>query len=146
DFACSFAGHRRIELGQDGDDDSDLGHFALTGHVVAYTRAACPMGCDYSVRVRDLRDGSRVHLVNGFKRFGAPTGVVLRPTGSVAWVARGVPAEVPGGTAIPRTVWLAAAAGPRRVDAGNIDLGSLGLSGTTLSWTRDGAVQHATLN
>ena len=60
-YACLFDVDRRLEIGQDDDDDHDLGAFRLVGTYLAYEEVECVgLGCGHGVRVRDLRDGSVV--------------------------------------------------------------------------------------
>jgi hypothetical protein len=143
-YACLFSVDKRFKLAQDEDDDSDLDQFRLVGPYVAYAQAECPMGCGFSIHVRDLRDGreSRHVPLMGSSPLGSITDLELRGNGSIAWIAD-VPPYFP---AVGRGVWAYDGSGYRRLDSGNISLLSLTLSGTTLSWVKDGVTRSAPLD
>jgi hypothetical protein len=143
-YACLFAVDKRFKLAQDEDDDSDLDRFRLVGLYLAYAQAECPMGCGFSIHVRDLRDGRETRHVPlmGSSPLGSVTDLELRDTGSVAWIAD-VPPYFPD---VGRGVWAYDRGGYRRLDGGNISLGSLTLSGATLTWVKDGMTRSATLD
>jgi hypothetical protein len=74
--------------------------------------------------------------------FGQVTDMVLRESGSVAWIAR--PAQYFG--LREPAVWADDGQVSRLLDSGNIELESLELNGSTLTWVKDGASQSATLD
>jgi hypothetical protein len=142
-YACLFSVNRAFELDQDDDDDSDLDTFRLVEPYVAYGQAECPMGCGFSLHVQDLRDGRERHLPRAEgQSIGRVTDIALRATGSVAWISRAAPYSED----LRPAVWADDGQVTRLLDRGNIDLESLELSGTTLTWTRDAAQQSATLD
>jgi hypothetical protein len=142
-YGCLFSLNRPIKLGQDNDDDHDLARFELVEPYLAYEHSECPMGCVYSLHLQDLRDGAVRHLPRQpSDTFGPVTDVELRETGSVAWIAR--PSQY-FGLRVP-AVWADDGQASRLLDSGDIGLDSLELSGSTLTWTRDGAPQSATLD
>jgi hypothetical protein len=142
-WGCLFSVNRSFRLGQDEDDDNDLDDFRLVEPYVAYEHAECGMGCFYSLHVQDLRDGAVRHLPREpVDAFGDVTDIELRSTGSVAWIAQ--PRQY--GNETQPSVWADDGVTTRRLDMGNVALDSLELNGTTLTWTRDGARQSATLD
>jgi hypothetical protein len=141
--ACLFSVNKPFELGQDEDDDNDLDRFRLVEPYVAYEHSECGMGCFYSLHVQDLRDGAVRHLPREPQgTFGQVTDMVLRESGSVAWIAR--PAQYFG--LREPAVWADDGQVSRLLDSGNIELESLELNGSTLTWVKDGASQSATLD
>ena len=141
-YGCLFSVNEPFELGQDDDDDSDLDHLTLVEPYVAYEHSECPMGCVYSLHVQDLRDGGVRHLPRVPRdSFGQVTDLALRDTGSVAWIAR--PSQYSSET--QPAVWADDGVVSRRLDSGNVDLASLELNGSTLTWVRDGVTMSATL-
>jgi hypothetical protein len=142
-YGCLFSRNVPVRLGQDDDDDHDLARFHLVEPCIAYEHSECPMGCVYSLHVEDLRNGRLRHLPREpANTFGPVTDVALRETGSVAWIAR--PSQY-FGLRVP-AVWADDGRASRLLDSGNVGLDSLELSGSTLTWTRDGAPQSATLD
>jgi hypothetical protein len=144
-YACLFSVNKRFKLDQDQDDDSDLDLFRLVGPYVAYQQAACSMGCGFSLHVRDLRDGSELRTVPTpfhIEEFiGRVTSLELKDNGSIGWI--NLP---PPYTIAPPSVSAYDSLGRRLLDSGNIALDSLTLSGSTLSWIKDGLARSATLD
>jgi hypothetical protein len=142
-YACLFSVNRRFELAQDDDDDSDLDLFRLVEPYVAYALSACPMGCAYGVDVYDLRTGRGQFLPPSSRidYFGRVTDLVLKANGSVAWIAGATQTSGPR----PSSVFANDAGGYRRIDTGRIELKSLELRDSTLTWVKDGVTQTATL-
>jgi hypothetical protein len=133
-YACLFSVNRLVKLGQDDDDDEDVEAIRLVGPYVAYSRAYCPMGCNFDLTVIDLRDGRRVKRVGT----GGITDLELKENGSVAWIEFASESE--------REVWAYDTTGRRQLDRGNIPRQSLTLEGSTLSWMKDGVTYTATLD
>jgi hypothetical protein len=142
-YGCLFSLNRPFALGQDNDDDNDLARFRLVEPYVAFEHSECPMGCVFSLHVQDLRDGRVRHLPRVPRdTFGTVTDVELRENGSVAWIAR--PSQYFG--LREPAVWADDGQASRLLDSGNIALDSLELSGSTLTWLKDGVAQSATLD
>jgi hypothetical protein len=143
-YACLFSANRRFKLGQDEDDDSDLGPFRLVGPYVAYHGAYCSMGCGFDLRVLDLRDGTILRKLpeSSSTPLGAVTDLELKDNGSIAWISR----PAPYSTETAPSVSAYDSLGLRQLDVGDIELHSLELDGSTLSWTKEGVLQSATLN
>lgn len=145
-YACLFSVDRRFALGQDGDDDHDLGAFRLAGPYLGYEEVECVgLGCGHGVVVRDLRDGSvprSAPTPNVSQEFFGPvTDLELKDNASVAWIAR----PAPYSNEVGPSVWASDSAGTRRLDTGDISLTSLELDGSTLTWDNDGVPRSATL-
>jgi hypothetical protein len=90
---------------------------------------------------RQIKYGTKPRIDTG----GYVNGFYITPTGSLAWLQYDLTED---GRREAFTVRAAARGGAiDDLDSGNIALGSLGLSsaGKTLYWTKDGAVQTATL-
>ncbi len=143
-YACLFSANKRFRLGQDEDDDSDLGPFRLAGPYVAYHGAYCSMGCGFNLIVLDLRDGRRVREVPDASSafIGRVTDLELNENGSIAWIATAPPYSSERAPSVSAYDSL----GQRRLDTGNIALQSLTLDGSTLSWEKDGVARSATLD
>jgi hypothetical protein len=143
-FACLFSVNKRFKLGQDEDDDSDLGPFRLVGPYVAYHGAYCPMGCGFDLTVLDLRDGRRVREVPGASpgSIGRVKDLELHQNGSIAWISTAPPYSSERTPSVSSYDTF----GRRRLDTSNIALDSLELSGSTLSWAMDGVAYSATLD
>jgi hypothetical protein len=139
-YACLFSTNHLVELGTDeegggpGGDQPDLGTFRLVGPYLAYTDTSNDCDCADDVLVKDLRSG------RGRKRLAehSVTDLELKDNGSVAWIAISALAPV-------ESVWADDAIGLRRLDSGKISKRSLTLSGSTLTWTKDGMMRSATL-
>lgn len=133
-FGCLYSVDRRFYLGPDFDGDPDVGLYRLAGPYVAYMEFGCEGidSCLSDVIVRDLRNGKKVFEGQRAADFDFVTDVALKATGSVAWIA---------GPA----VWASDTQGVRLLDTGNIAKRSLDLSGSTLTWLKDGALGTATL-
>ena len=150
-YACLF-GNKRYHLGVNWDD-MRLDVFRLAGPFVGYSEIGCAIvGCFSAIRVRDLRDGKTFHYGTALcdkppDSSTAQTNQVpdleLKDNGSVAWtIAVNRSPYVPGYL----EVCAADTTGRRQLDVGNgIDLNSLTLSGSTLTWVKDGVARSATL-
>jgi hypothetical protein len=153
-YGCWFAAGRSFRL-----DRSDFGqrvrrleisNSRLAGRYVAYTLVVdSPTGVEQSyVYVRNLKNGIRrrhrraVELASGFGLDEEPAyvdSIVLRPTGSVAWIS----SAAAGGE-----VHRIDARGHRLLDTWeehDIALRSLRLSRMTIRWTSDGVLRLAPL-
>jgi hypothetical protein len=150
-YGCLFDTNKRVRLGAGMSDfGPEIDHPSLSGPFVGYTIEDCGGNgpCWYDIGVTDLRNG-RKH------RWGtaacdksdakAPPNEVARleeeDNGAIAWTV----AVGQGNTY--REVCAADALSKRRIDVGDgIDLKSLRLSGSTLTWVKDGSARSTTLN
>ena len=144
-YGCLFSANEAFRLGQDDDDDFDLGSFRLVAPYVGYEEQACVgLGCGYSVIVRDLRDGGKLREAPepATDGFGKVTDLELKDNGSVAWIANSPPfSPTPA-----RSVWASDGLGTRRLDTGpDIALESLALNGSVLSWVNGGLSRSSVL-
>jgi hypothetical protein len=101
--------------------------------------------CQYEkAEVLDLRDGRLVLSAPASMRGhgGAIDDLELKPNGSVAVIGFGDPYSPDP----VHVVWAYDTLGWRVLDRGNISERSLRLSGSTLTWVKDGVVRSATLN
>ena len=153
-YGCLFAVGRSFRL-----DRSDFGqrvrrleisNSRLAGRYVAYTLVVnSPVGVEQSyVYVRNLKNGIRRHhrraveLASGFGLDEEPAyvdSIVLRPTGSVAWIS-----DAAAGGEVHRIDGR----GHRLLDSWeehDISLRSLRLSRTTIRWTSDAVLRRAPL-
>ena len=141
--AVSSPPTRPFALGQDDDDDFDLGSFRLVAPYVGYEERACVgLGCGYSVTVRDLRDGGKLREAPepATDSFGKVTDLELKANGSV------LDSEQPSVFPDPaRSVWASDSLGTRRLDNRPIALESLALNGSFLSWVNGGLGRSAVL-
>lgn len=149
-YGCLFATpKRRVDLGQNYDDET-VEVPRLAGQLVAYAAGECAIGgCFAQLEIRDLRDGSVVRTL--YATPGPPDGpnrvhdLVLTGTGALAWtVSRGAFVVEPFD---PQQVWALDTQGQRLLDGGSaIDLQSLSLNGSALTWIKGGVVRSATLD
>jgi hypothetical protein len=144
-YGCLFSANEAFALGQDNDDDFDLSSFRLVAPYVAYEEQSCVgLGCGFGVTVRDLRDGSRLREAPepATDSFGKVTDLELEDNGSVAWISNSPPfSPTPA-----RSVWASDTLGTRRLDIGpDIELHSLALNGSMLSWVNGGLTSSALL-
>jgi hypothetical protein len=133
-YACLYARpHRRVDLGQNYDDEQ-VRVPRLAGTFVAYWWGM--------LHVIDLRDPASVRLVDptpGFETvFPQPASdLVLKPNGAIAWTILGQESGL----------WALDAAGLRQLDTGPaLDLESLELTDSTLTWINGGTTRTATLD
>ena len=70
------------------------------------------------------------------------TDLELKDNASVAWIARAAPYASDRNP----SPWAYDNAGKRRLDTGAIELTSLELSGSTLTWVKEGLPRSATLD
>jgi hypothetical protein len=102
-----------------------------------------------TLNVADLVRGARVfHWANPKATDGSICDLVLRPSGSVAWIDLLEPPQYPNEDRYSLAVKSHARGGPTSlVDHGRgIKTDSLELSGTTLSWSKEGANRRAPLD
>jgi hypothetical protein len=129
------------------DFPTGYGPIALAGRYVAYgSYSDCAAGfCDPNeVVVQDLRSGRR-SFVDGPLRVGEVTDLVLRATGSVAWIQSQFDET---GTIQPGLQVVKAERGAAAVvlaEGTDVARGSLALARTTLYWTKAGAPASAAL-
>ena len=125
---------------------------------LAFLRGPCAMclGEQWWIAVRAARHGSLVSDPD----LGWPTRVgdlELKANGSVAWTLdrlavspNGLPIDNGSGeppAALAWEVWALDSHGQRVLDSGpNLDLHSLELNGSTLTWIKDGTTRSATLD
>ena len=156
-YACLFdSPARRVELGRNYDDER-LSTFRLAGPFVAFFSGGCA-NCtwdQWSVQVRDLRDGSLVSRpdVRSFTRL---SDLELKANGSAAWTLERL-ALAPDGQPLgypnqppaieTRDVWALDSHGQRLLDSGpELVLDSLELNASTLSWLNGTTARSAPLD
>ena len=151
-YACSFDADRRVVIGQDYDPNA-FGSFALAGQFVAYTRSyicgagSCPNSLQ-AIDVLDLRDGSLVRKAALLGAFATVHALVVAQSGAMAWTMASDPAwrGEPEPVSVRYDVWAHDGAGQRLLDSGpDLDLKSLRLSGSTVSWTNGGGTRSEEL-
>ena len=130
-------------------DTADAGYdkFKLVGPYAAFLEFECfGLTCPEWWNVVELRGGRELRELP--QDLGANlervTDLELRENGSVAVIAVLSRSDqfAPG----QLQVWAFDAHGPRRLDEGNIDATSLELSGSTLTWIKDGVQVSAVLD
>lgn len=139
-YACDQRTRRTTKLGQTTIcvASARVDHLALAGDVVAYGLDRCGVDTgSTTVIVRRLSDGKRLHSFAaltgaGPESYQSVTSLVVKPDGSVAWIAtvHSIVATSEGGG--PEVH-----ANGKLLEAGEIELHSLRLRGSTLTW-RDG--------
>ena len=149
-YACLFARPKeRVDLGRNYDD-ARVELPRLAGTLLAYEQVGCgPGACASAIRVRDLAGGD-VRTVSPTQRsrfepesFGV-SDLVLKENGSLAWtVAR----YAFGGAFIAFEVWALDSQGARLLDSGpDLNLESLDLDGSTLTWINGSTTRTATVD
>jgi hypothetical protein len=152
-YGCSTAGRRSYRLGAGARSirEGRAGPIALAGVDVAYglTRYGVDTVGAQAV-VRNLRNGGQLRSEPatagrlGVEFFESIAAVVVKPGGAVAWIAQGG-SVIPAGHGVIQ-VSKADARGRALLDSGSgIDVRSLRLLGSTLSWRHDGRVETARL-
>ncbi|MDQ3870978.1 MAG: hypothetical protein M3301_05090 [Chloroflexota bacterium] len=156
-YACLYPRGRRFLLGTRRGDNYDarrVTNLRLTGRFVGYVRRRAS---GLRVTSRELRRGRIVRdaraAVASRVGFQAVTDLTLKPNGSVAWIVRTVPIDVPlnlyrfpGDTLPDYEVGKSDRAGPGLLDRGHdITAGSLTLTGSIASWTKAGSGYSAVL-
>jgi hypothetical protein len=157
-YACLFdSPSKRIDLGENYAPDDYREHFRLAGPFVAFFRTGCAM-CTWPQAVIEVRDGHDGSLVRrpDVRYWTRLADLELTTSGSVAWTLESL-ALAPDGFPIgyptqppvieTREVWAHDSQGQRLLDSGpNLDLNSLALNGSTLTWINDGVTRAATLD
>lgn len=149
-YACLYAKpHRRVDLGQNYDD-GQVRVPRLAGKLLAYSGVGCALGgCQATITVRDLGSGRVIQKISPVQDpFAGPNLVwdlALKEDGSLAWiVAYGRWGER---DFLAREVWALDTAGQRLLDSGpGLELESLALTDSTLTWLHGGIPRSATLN
>ena len=147
-YACLFSENERYLLGRNWDDES-IEISRLTAPYVAYVSRAT--ACCSAIDVRDLRDGALLRSAGASETMRAPgapqdvTDLVLMANGSVAWIVD-LPAFI---DLAPHGVEVVAvdSSGRRLLDSGvDVEVQSLELNGSTVTWRKAGQTRSANLN
>jgi hypothetical protein len=147
--ACLYSVDKPVTLGLDIDGDPDVGLYRLAGPYVAYRESSCEgLGsCLSDVFVRDLRTGKKVFEGPQGVPFDDVSDLALKETGAVAWIAQPEGGDGVSPPGAETTLWASDRQGFRVLDSGDgIGLRSLELSGSTLTWVKDGVPSSATLD
>jgi hypothetical protein len=140
DYACLFSTSRLISLGNDVKDDinyNDLRLFRLTEPFVAYVWQPTCEFCPVRIVVRDLRDGARKHdFFLSDSCFYCLSDLEVKNNASIAWIQLGGKNS--------NSIWAMDALGKRELDRGNTSR-NLELTGSTLTWIKDGTSRSTTL-
>lgn len=138
-FGCEYGQRRMYRLTVEDECRSSfcgilVSELTVSGSYVAY--GYFPYSKGAVIAVRNLRTG---HLVHEVSLTNYPADIVLKPDGSVAWIA---------GTATEGFQVDALDQSGRRVLAtiGKHESKSLALAGSTLYWTQEGKPASAVLN
>jgi hypothetical protein len=137
-YACLFSEDERYLLGRNWDDES-IEIPRLTAPYVAYVSRAT--ACCSAVDVRDLRDGALLRSARASETMPGQdvTDLVLKANGSVAWIVDLAPDGV--------EVVAVDSSGRRLLDSGpDVELRSLELNGSTVTWRKAGQTRSANLN
>lgn len=153
-YGCSTTGPRSYRLGAAARTvrEGSVGPVALAGVHVAY--GLSQFGVDTvsaQVIVRNLGTGVRLRSESatthalGVEFFQSVAAVVVKPDGAVAWIGQGGSIIHPGRREIE--VNRADSRGQALLDSGTgIDVRSLRLRGSTVSWRHAGRVRSASLD
>jgi hypothetical protein len=138
-FACLFSDDRQVLLDQRPytTDDAGFREYRMAGPFVAWSQFQCGAACTDWWTLADLRDGER-HILN--LPVDTTSDLELKENGAFALIGSFIYRPE------TREVWASDTQGLRRLDQGNIDPRSLELSGSTLTWTKDGAKRSAQLD
>jgi hypothetical protein len=147
-YACLVATQRTWTL----VSYADIEPVALNAPWVAYPESI--RGRDTSrlkVAVKNLRTGATLYCQAGFRIAPASrphlTGIGLKRDASLAWIGESRPPPSSGRGPLVPVVGVCDSTGSRVLDSGEgIDLHSLKLHGSTLTWTDEGETRSATLN
>jgi hypothetical protein len=142
-FACLFSDNRQVFLDRlpyTTADDFFQG-YRMAGPFVAWSHFACTSSCGDWWTLVDLRDGQRRVLPGALPSLNTSPDLELKENGSFGLIGR---PNYPQGS--PWEVWAYDSQGLRRLDEGNIDTGSLMLTGSTLTWVKDEVERSAQLD
>jgi hypothetical protein len=164
-YGCSFKDKRSYYLGPVPEavgtpaGNGGVKRETLAGTFAAYEESSSnPLGADWGVTVRNLRNGKVVHrvptgtpseathTVDGVvvqnEGVGPAMAIVVKSDGAVAWIA-----QAPGGgEGYQYQVHALDKTGSRLLAASTeVDPFSLALAGSTLYWTQDGKPKSASL-
>lgn len=152
-YICVRSNGRRFRVDNRQDPDEDFAFkklFVASGRYVAFALSdyANEDAAGLTIAALNFTTGKRTEYrqdIDDFSRPAVPS-LVLRPTGTAAWVLTTTPISTSEGVA-KREVRRTAPNGDALLDSGaGIAPESLRLSGKTLSWTNAGVPRTATLN
>jgi hypothetical protein len=149
-YACLYAiPHRRVDLGRNYDDER-VEVPRLAGTLLAYSGVGCGLaGCQATISVGDLRSGGVVQKISPVQDPVAGPNLVwdlaLKENGSLAWIVAygrwGDP------DFLAHEVRALDSQGARLLDSGpDVNVKSLDLDGSTLTWINGSTTRTATLN
>ena len=160
-YLCGFTHpSKRFDLGENVAPDSTFEEFSLAGSLVAFFRGGCAMCLieSRSIEARDFRDGSIVRKAPqawigpwggflGYPAYYRLEQYVLNENGSLAWTLSRYSLDGPPSPLPRQEVWAFDSGGQRLLDYGpEIDVRSLALHGSTLTWTNADTTRSATLD
>jgi hypothetical protein len=144
-YGCFFRANKKFQLGSFDEcfDDDQVGNLRLAGRFVGYDTTSCGLVVGKSVViVRNLATGSITHsasaatLVSPGEVDTSVSGLVLRRSGSVAWIGSADDTD----NAAPRTYQVRRFTDSQALlDSGTtIATDSLGASASLIYWTKGG--------
>ncbi len=152
-YGCSGTSGKRSTLGKRTSclGTERAGPVTLTGQLVAYGVQICGVDTGFAqVVVRRLSDGKRLTSAPAFtgplgaEPFQSVDSLVLKADGAVAWIATGRSLATHSSH---RQVQSEDKNSQKLLDSsGSIQLGSLRLNGSTLTWKRGGKTRSASLH
>ena len=149
-YGCLFGVRKRFFLNQHESPDDYVAAAATAGSLGAIARYVCPTDCGGSVEIVDLATGQGVRRDDIAPMCNQPTtqppevtSLVLAPSGSYAYIARGYFTQPPAVNDVVKNV----AGNNTLLDCGTaIAPRSLSLSGSMLSWLNSGEPRTAPLD